>query len=274
MNWKQILNDIVNTVVGWVTSTGLRVIIALILLWISFKVINKFARRIAKQGETGKLDKTLAKVFSYIFSITLKCIVAICLVGYVGIDTTGLAALVTSLGVCVGLALNGALANLAGGVLIIITRPFRVDDFIEAQGYSGVVEDIRITSTRLRTGDNKIVYIPNGALSSGSIVNYSEKELRRVDLTFSIAYNNDFNKAKAVITQICDSHELVLKDPAVMVRVSEHGASSINIVTRAWTKSADYWTVYFDLLETVKTRFDEEGIEIPFDQVDVHIKNN
>lgn len=274
MKWEQILNSVVDTLVGWATTTGVRVIIALILLWISFKVINKLARKIAKQGEAGKLDKTLAKVFSYLFSVSLKCIVAICLVGYVGIDTSGLAALVTSLGVCIGLALNGALANLAGGVLIIITRPFRVDDFIEAQGYSGVVEDIRITSTRLRTGDNKIVYIPNGALSSGAIVNYSEKELRRVDLTFSIAYNNDFSKAKAIITDICESHELVLKDPAITVRVSEHASSSINIVTRAWTKNADYWTVYFDLLETVKTKFDEEGIEIPFNQVDVHIKND
>ena len=274
MKWEQIVNNFVNTLVGWVTTTGLRVVIALILLCISFKIINKFSRKISKKGESGKLDKTLAKVFSYTFSVTLKCVVAICLVGYVGIDTSGLAALVTSLGVCVGLALNGALANLAGGVLIIITRPFRVDDFIEAQGYSGVVEDIRITSTRLRTGDNKIVYIPNGALSSGSIVNYSEKELRRVDLTFSIAYNNDFSKAKSIITEICDAHELVLKDPAITVRVSEHAASSINIVTRAWTKNENYWTVYFDLLETVKTKFDEEGIEIPFNQVDVHIKND
>ena len=105
-------------------------------------------------------------------------------------------------------------------------------------------------------------------------MNYSEKELRRVDLTFSIAYNNDFSKAKAIITDICESHELVLKDPAITVRVSEHASSSINIVTRAWTKNADYWTVYFDLLETVKTKFDEEGIEIPFNQVDVHIKND
>ena len=274
MNWKQIINDIVKTVAAWVTSTGLKVIIALVLLFISFRIINKFARRIAKQGESGKLDKTLTKVFSYLFTVVLKCVVAICLVGYVGIDTSGLAALVTSLGVCLGLALNGALANLAGGVLIIITRPFKVDDFIEAQGYSGTVEDIRITSTRIRTGDNKVVYIPNGTLSSGCIVNYSEKELRRVDLKFSIAYSNSFSKAKTIIAEICDSHELVLKDPAPIVRMSEHAENSINIVTRVWTKSSDYWTVYFDLLETVKERFDEEGVEIPFNQVDVHIKNN
>lgn len=274
MNWKQIINDIVKTVAAWVTSTGLKVIIALVLLFISFRIINKFARRIAKQGESGKLDKTLTKVFSYLFTVVLKCVVAICLVGYVGIDTSGLAALVTSLGVCLGLALNGALANLAGGVLIIITRPFKVDDFIEAQGYSGTVEDIRITSTRIRTGDNKVVYIPNGTLSSGCIVNYSEKELRRVDLKFSIAYSNSFSKAKTIIAEICDSHELVLKDPAPIIRMSEHAENSINIVTRVWTKSSDYWTVYFDLLETVKERFDEEGVEIPFNQVDVHIKNN
>jgi small conductance mechanosensitive channel len=146
-----------------------------------------------------------------------------------------------------------------------------VDDFIEAQGYSGTVEDIRITRTRIRTGDNKVVYLPNGALSGGSIVNYSEKDIRRVDNSFSIAYSNDFEKAKAIITRICNEHDLILKDPAITVRVSAHSASSIDIVTRVWVKSSNYWTVHFDLLESVKTAFDKEGIEIPFNQLDVHV---
>ena len=271
---KEKLMAILDTVIAWATSTGIRLIVALILLLVSFKIINRIARKIEKKGEKGKLDKTLAKVFSYIFKLGLKCVIAICLVGYVGIDTSGLAALVASLGVCAGLALNGALSNLAGGVLIILTRPFRVDDFIEAQGYSGVVEDIHITCTRLRTGDNKVVYLPNGALSSGSIVNYSEKETRRVDFSFSIGYGDDFEKAKAIVMNVFESHELVLKDPAPMVRVSEHGASSINIVARAWTKSSDYWTVNFDVLEAVKLEFDKAGIEIPFNQLDVHVKKD
>ncbi len=263
-----------DTLLGWASNTGIKVIVALLLLIITFKIINKIGRKIEKRGETGKLDKTLAKTFAYIFKIGMKCIVAISLIGYVGIDTSGLAALVASLGVCAGLALNGALSNLAGGVLIILTRPFRVDDFIEAQGYSGVVEDIHITCTRIRTGDNKVVYIPNGALSSGSIVNYSEKETRRVDFTFSIGYGDDFEKAKSIVMDILENHELTLDDPAPMVRVSAHGASSIDLVARAWANSGDYWTVNFDVLEAVKAAFDKEGIEIPFNQLDVHVKNS
>lgn len=274
MNWKEKLNQILDTLIGWATTTGVKVIIALVLLFISFKIINKIARKIEKRGEKGKLDKTLAKTFAYIFKLGLKCLVAICLVGYVGIDTSGLAALVASVGVCAGLALNGALSNLAGGVLIILTRPFRVDDFIDAQGYSGTVEDIHITCTKLRTPDNKVVYVPNGALSSGTIVNYSEKDTRRVDFTFSIGYADDFEKAKTTVMNILTSHELVLKDPAPMVRVSEHGASSINLVARGWVKSSDYWTVNFDVIEAVKAAFDKEGIEIPFNQLDVHVKND
>lgn len=274
MDWNQVLNNILNTVINWATTAGLRLIIALVLLFVSFKVINFVARRIEKSGDNGKLDKTLARTFAYIFRLGLKCLVAICLVGFVGIDTSGLAALVVSFGACIGLALNGALSNLAGGILIILTRPFRVDDFIEAQGHSGTVEDIHITTTKIRTGDNKVVYIPNGPLSSGTIVNYSVKDIRRVDFTFSIGYSDDFEKAKGIVMDILTSHELSLKDPEPMVRVSAHGASSIDLVARVWVKSADYWTVNFDVLEAVKAAFDKEGIEIPFNQLDVHVKNN
>ena len=274
MDWTQVLNNILNTVIGWATTAGLRLLIALVLLFVSFKVVNFVARRIEKTGENGKLDKTLARTFAYIFRLGLKCLIAICLVGFVGIDTSGLAALVVSLGACVGLALNGALSNLAGGILIILTRPFRVDDFIEAQGYSGVVEDIHITNTKIRTADNKVVYIPNGPLSSGTVVNYSVKDTRRVDFTFSIGYSDDFEKAKGIVMDILTSHELTLKDPEPMVRVTAHGASSIDLVARVWVKSGDYWTVNFDVLEAVKTAFDKEGIEIPFNQLDGHVKNN
>jgi small conductance mechanosensitive channel len=270
MDW----NEILNTIVSWCLNTGIKLIIALVLLIISFKVINFIGKKIERSHEKGKLDKTIAKVLAYVFKLGMKIVVAICLVGYVGIDTSGLAALITSFGVCIGLAVNGAVSNLAGGVLIIITRPFRVDDFIEAQGHSGVVEDIHITCTRIRTGDNKVVYIPNGALSSGTIVNYSEKNTRRVDFTFSIGYGDDFEKAKKIITDICNSHELVLKDQPIFVRVGAHGASSIDIITRVWVNSGDYWTVNFDILEAVKTAFDKEGIEIPFNQLDVHVKND
>ena len=270
MDWKAILDTIVN----WALNTGIKLIIAVILLFISFKIINWIGKKIEKSPEKGKMDKTIAKVLAYIFKLGMKIVVAICLVGYVGIDTSGLAALVTSFGVCIGLAVNGAVSNLAGGVVIILTRPFKVDDFIEAQGHSGVVEDIHITCTRVRTGDNKVVYIPNGPLSSGTIVNYSEKSTRRVDFTFSIGYGDDFEKAKKIVNDVCAAQPLVLKDQPIFVRVAAHGASSIDLVTRVWVNSGDYWTVNFDILEAVKTAFDKEGIEIPFNQLDVHVKKD
>lgn len=270
MDWQALLNSVIE----WATSAGIKLVIALLILFISFKIVNFVARRIEKAAEKKNVDKTIMRTLAYLIKVGLKIVIAVCLVGYVGIDTSGLAALVTSLGVCVGLAVNGALSNLAGGVLIILTRPFRIDDYIEAQGYSGTVVDIHITNTVLRTPDNKIVYIPNGALSADTIVNYSVEETRRVDVSFAIAYSADYEKARAIITEICVEHPLVLEDPAPFVRMTEHAASSITVTARVWTKSADFWTVKFDLMETVKARFDAEGIEIPFDQLDVHIKNS
>lgn len=284
--WAMVGNwfvDAGKSIVSWGANTGIKIIISLLVLFISFKIINAIAKKIEKAGEKKtlenekhlvKTDKTVMKTLAYIFKLVLKIVVAICLIGYLGIDTSGLTALIASFGVCIGLAVNGALSNLAGGVLIILTRPFRVDDYIEAQGYAGTVSDIHITNTKLITPDNKVIYIPNGPLANGNILNYSEKDTRRVDFSFSIAYGADHEKAKAILKEICDNHELVLKDPAPFIRVGEHAASSINITTRVWTKSADYWTVHFDILEKVKIEFDNNGIEIPFDQLDVHIKND
>ena len=263
---------ITDTLLNWCLNTGIKLLIALVVLFISFRIVTVISRKIAKKGDKDKYDKTVMKTLAYLFNIGLKVVIAICLVGYVGIDTSGLTALVASFGVCIGLAVNGALSNVAGGVLIIVTRPFKIDDFLEAQGVSGTVEDIHMVCTKLRTPDNKVVYLPNGALSSGNIINYSEKDTRRVDFTFSIAYDADFEKAKAIVLDLLVNHELTLDDPAPFVRVSEHGASSINITARAWVKSADYWTVNFDTIEAVKKAFDENGIEIPFDQLDVHVK--
>ncbi len=274
MKWQEILQNFLTNIINWASTGGVRLLLALLIMFVSFKIVNLVSKRIKRSGENGKLDKTIARTFAYIFKIAMKCLITICLIGFVGIDTSGLTALVVSLGACVGLALNGALSNLAGGILIILTRPFKVDDFIEAQGYSGTVEDIHITNTKLITPDNKVVYIPNGPLSSGNIVNYSAKELRRVDFSFSIGYKDDFEKAKNLVLEILTAHELTLDNPEPMVRVCEHGASSINIVARVWVNSADYWTVNFDIIERVKAAFDKEGIEIPFNQLDVHVKND
>jgi len=273
MEW---LETLVNNVVNWASTTGIKLVVALIILVVSFRLITVITRRIEKKlwKKHESLDKTLTNTLFYILRIALKVIVVACLIGYLGIDTSAIASLIASLGVCIGLAVNGALSNLAGGVLIIVTRPFRIDDFIEAQGFSGTVEEIRITQTKLRTPDNKTVYIPNGTLSSGVVVNYSMRDTRRVDFTFSIGYGDDFEKAKTIIGEIANNHALVLKDPEPFVRVSAHGASSIDIVCRVWVKSDDYWTVNFDMLESVKAEFDKQGIEIPFNQLDVHVKND
>ncbi len=269
MDWQALTNMLLQ----WATNTGVKIVIALVIMFVSFKIINAIARRIIKRAEKNHADKTIFRTLAYVLKIGLKIIVTICLVGYLGIDTSGLTALVASAGVCVGLAVNGAVSNFAGGVLILLSRPFKIDDYIEALGYSGTVVDIRIVNTKLVTPDNKVIYLPNGTLANTEIVNYSERDLRRVDFTFSIGYSNDFEKAKQIIKDICVAHELVLKDPQPFIRVKEHGSSSINITARAWVKNADYWTVFFDITEAVKTAFDKEGIEIPFNQIDVNIKN-
>lgn len=267
-------SGIVDTVVSWCLNTGLKVLIAIIILLVSFRIINVISRKIEKRGDKDKFDKTVMKTLAYIFKIGAKVVIAICLVGYVGIDTSGITALVASFGVCIGLAVNGALSNLAGGVLILVTRPFKIDDFIEAQGISGTVEDIHMVCTKIRTADNKVIYVPNGSLANGNIINYSEKDTRRVDFSFSISYGADFERAKAIVMDIISSHELTLDDPAPFVRVGAHGAHSIDIKARVWVKNGDYWTVNFDVLEAVKTAFDKEGIEIPYNQLDVHVKND
>ena len=268
------VDSAVKTVLDWCLHTGVKILIALLILVVSFRIVTLISRKIAKKGNKDKYDKTAMKVLSYLFNIGMKVVIAICLIGYLGIDTSGLTALVASFGVCIGLAVNGALSNVAGGVLIVVTRPFRIDDFIEAQGVSGTVEDIHMVCTKIRTVDNKVVYLPNGALANGNIINYSEKDTRRVDFAFSVGYGNDVEHAKKIVLDIMNAHELILKDPAPMARVSEHGANGITITARAWVNSGDYWTVNFDILEAVKKAFDEKGIVIPFSQLDVHVKKD
>lgn len=274
MDWQQVWQ----TVQNWLTTTGIRVVISIVIMIVSFSIINWLCKKIAKHADkkvesNKKIDKTIYRTLSYVAKVGLKVLVVIALIGYVGIDTSAITALIASLGVGIGLAINGTLSNLAGGILILITRPFKVDDYIDACGYSGTVEDIRICHTKLRTTDNKVIYLPNGKLSTSEIVNYSEKDLRRVDLTFSISYSDDFEKAKKVIEEVWNQNELILKDPAPSVRVSAQSASSIDLTAKVWCKNEDYWTVNFDMLEQVKTAFDQNGIQIPFNQLDVHIKN-
>lgn len=268
------MDQFFNTIVGWATTTGIKIIVALIVLFISFKLINFFAKKIAKTCQKKGLDKTITKTLLYASKIALKCVVVVALIGYLGIDTSAITALIASFGVCIGLAVNGTVSNLAGGVLILVTRPFKVDDYIDAQGVSGTVVDIHITHTKLNTPDNKVVYLPNGALSNGNIINYSEKDIRRVDLEFSLAYSADTEKAKQIVSEVFAANKLILTDPAPFVRLGGKNDSGLTLTARAWVNNADYWTVYFDAFEAVKAAFDANGLEFSVKQLEVKIKKD
>ena len=269
------MQEIWQSIASWAMNTGIKIVIALIILFVSFKIVNAIAKKVEKKLlEKGKLDQTLVHTLTYIGKILIKVIIGVCLVGYLGVETSSISALIASLGLAAGLALNGALANFAGGMIIIVTCPFKIGDFISAQGVDGTVEEIRIINTKIVTLDNKVVYLPNGALSSGNIVNLTEKDIRRVDLDFSVA-GNDPELVKKLILDTCDKMELVLKDPAPFARITDFGAGNGTKVTvRAWTKSGTYWGVYLGLLEELQKVFEENKIVVPFPQLDVHIKNN
>ena len=274
MDWNQFWA----TVKSWLTTTGIRIVVAIVLLIVGFALINWICKKIDKHGkkleESKRVDKTVYRTLSYIAKIALKILLVLSLVAYVGIDTSAITALIASLGVGVGLAVNGTLSNLAGGMLLLVTRPFKDGDFISANGFEGTVEDIFICNTKIRTTDNKVVYLPNGKLSTSEIVNFTEKPIRRVDLTYSISYTDDFAKAEELVKQVAAANEKVLKDPAPTARLTKHAASSIDLFCTVWCNTEDSWTVLFDMNEQVKKAFDENGISIPFNQLDVHVKND
>lgn len=274
MDW----NKIKETVLGWLTTTGIKILVALLVLIVAFTLINRISKQIEKrsrkQEETKHVDKTVYRTLGYIAKIGLKILVVLSLVAYLGIDTGAITALIASLGVGVGLAVNGTLSNLAGGMLLLFTRPFKDGDYIAANGYEGYVEDIFICNTKIRTNDNKIVYLPNGKLSTSEIVNYTENNTRRVDLTYSISYADDFEKAEQIVKDVAAANPKILQEPAPKARITAHSASSIDLFCPVWCKTEDYWDVLFDMNEQVKKAFDLNGISIPFNQMDVHVKND
>ena len=265
------LVELLQTVAGWLMQNGIKLIIGLIVLFIAFKIVNFIAKRLQKRLDKKNVDKTIANVTVKASKLVLKIMVFLLFLGYVGIETAGIGTIIGSVSVCIGLAVQGSLSNFAGGIVILVMRPFKLGDFIEAQGHSGTVTDIKMFYTYLNTPDNKVVMIPNGALGNGDIINYSKEEERRVDLVFSVDYSTDLKLAKEIIEKEIENHQLILKDKGYFVRLGEMAASSLDIKTRVWVKNADYWTVYFDLLENVKKKFDENNISVPFNQLDVHI---
>ncbi len=240
-------------------------ILAAILIWIVGSwIIKMIIRVLRKTLNKGGYDESLKKFLLNLVSWILKVILIVVILGTVGIETTSFAAILAAAGLAIGMALQGSLGNFAGGVLIMIFRPFKIGDLIEAQGELGVVKEIEIFTTKLNSPTNKEVIIPNGALSNGNIINYSSEGILRVDLTFGVSYDADIKQTKDVLMNVLTSNPKVLKDPAPTVNVSELADSSVNFAVRPWSTVADYWDVYFETHENVKIELDKAGIEIPF----------
>jgi small conductance mechanosensitive channel len=259
---------------GYIIPWSINIIFALAIFvvgrWVA-KAVVKILSRLLKKAD---MDDMLIQFITSIANTVLLLFIIIAALDRLGVDTTSLIALLGAAGLAVGLALQGSLQNFAAGVLLIIFRPFRSGDFIEAGGTTGVVETISIFSTIIKTGDNRQVIVPNGAIYGGAITNYSAKPTRRIDMVFGIGYNDDIRKAKDILKQILDEDPRILKDPEPLIAVGELADSSVNFNVRPWVKSDDYWPVKFDLTEKVKLVFDENGISIPYPQMDVHMDKN
>lgn len=265
------MEDIINQIGGFLAAWGLKLVAAIVIFVIGKWVARWLSGIVKKLMEKSNVDATLVKFVGNGVYILLMVFVILAALGKLGVPTTSAVAILGAAGLAIGLALQGSLANFASGVLLILFRPFKAGDFVEAGGTMGVVEEITIFTTLLKTPDNKAVIVPNANITGGNITNFSAKDTRRVDLVFGIGYGDDIKKAKQLLHEIVDSHELILKDPAPTIGVAELADSSVNFAVRPWVNAADYWTVFFDLNETVKERFDAEGISIPFPQQDVHM---
>ncbi|MEJ2604367.1 MAG: mechanosensitive ion channel [Gammaproteobacteria bacterium] len=253
------------------TEFGVDLIAAIAIFIIGRWIANLVTKAIRRLMERADVEPTLVKFLSNIIRTLLLLFVILAAISQLGVQTTSLIAVLGAAGLAVGLALQGSLSNFAAGVLIIIFRPYKVGDYIEAAGTAGTVDEVQIFTTVLKTPDNKKIIVPNSQITGDTITNYSAHDTRRVDFTFGIGYGDDIDKAKKIIEEVLTSDERVLKDPAPQIVVSELADSSVNIVARPWAAAADYWGLKFDVTETVKKRFDAAGISIPFPQRDVHI---
>jgi small conductance mechanosensitive channel len=268
------LSQILEEMIKWSYTKGIKLVIGVVALIIGWKLLNKFNRFMVGIVEKKNTDKTLNSFVGAIINIAAKSLLIVVIMGYMGFETASLAAVIASAGVTLGLSLQGSLSNLAGGVIILMIRPFNIGDYIDAAGFSGTVEKIGIFYTSIVTPDNKQIMIPNGTLANGSMVNYSSKELRRIDLSFSASYDADIKDVKQILMNVAGSNDKILKEPEPVVFVSQHGVNSIGYVVKVWCKNNDYWDIYYDLLERVKEAFDQSGVGIPYPQMDVHIKDS
>ncbi len=252
-NWNAILTFLLTLVIGFILVKALA------------KIFHRAMNRSRLKGAAGDFLSSMVKVLLY-------AVYLIALLALLGVPTTSMVALLSAFALAVSLALQNTFSNVAAGVVIVCTKPFEEGDFVDIGGTSGTVETITIFNTKLVTGDNKVIVMPNGTVAAANITNYSTKGTRRLDLTFSAAYGTDVATVKEIILGVIGKHEEIFTDPAPMVRLTEHGASSIDFVVRVWLKGSDYWPANFDLKEEVYAAFNEKGIEIPFPQMDVHVK--
>lgn len=249
-----------------------KVVLAIITLFMGLWVIGILKNSFKKTMKKRDIDESLRDFLTSVASVGLKVLLVISVISMVGIETTSFLAVIGAAGLAIGLALQGSLSNFAGGVLILFLKPFKVGDYIKAQGEEGTVNSIQVFHTMLKTVDNKTVILPNAAVANGNIINFTSEKTRRVDFVFGISYSDDIRKAKGILNNIIESDNRVLIEPAPMVAVGELAESSVKFTVRVWSKTEDYWDIYFDMFEKVKTEFDKQGISIPYPQTDVHIK--
>ncbi len=263
-NWMEIVQT-------YATEYGLNIIAAVAILIIGRIVVGMLTGVVKRLMKKANVEDTLTRFVASLTRIALMVFVFIAALDQLGVETASFIAIIGAAGLAVGFALQGSLSNFASGVMLIMFRPFKAGDFVEAGGTAGVVDAIRIFNTILKTPDNKTVIVPNSGITGGNIVNYSAQETRRVDMVFGIGYGDDIKKAKEILHKILDDDPRILKDPAPVVVVGELADSSVNFNVRPWVKTADYWGVYGDVHERVKLTFDEQNISIPFPQQDVHM---
>lgn len=264
------VEQLLSKLLDWGIEVGKDLLGAIFIYIVGRFIIKQVGRLLARILEKRKLEISVQTFLRSLVSILLNLILAFAIVSRLGVETTSFAALLASAGVAIGMALSGNLSNFAGGLIILVFKPFKVGDYIEGQNANGTVREIQIFHTILTTVDNKVIYVPNGALSSNAITNYSKQETRRAEWVFGVEYGEDFEKVKAVLQRIIDADPRILKDPAPMIALGALSASSVDIKVRAWAKTADYWDVYFDMNKIVYDTFNKEGIGFPFPQLTVH----
>ena len=264
-------NALLETVQDKGGEFAINLVLALLIFYVGKFVISLIVRGIRKVMQAQEVDKTLETFVCNLVRMVLLVIVIIAAIGQLGIQTTSFIAIFGAAGLAVGLALQGSLANFASGVLIVMFRPYKVGDFVEAAGIAGVVEQVQILTTILKTGDNKQIIVPNGQIMDSIITNYSANDQRRVDMVVGVSYDDDLDKVRSTLQELIDADDRILDEPACTIAVSALADSSVNFVVRPWVKTADYWGVMFDMTEAIKKRFDKEGISFPFPQQDVHL---